>query len=181
MEANQIIACDHPYVFKNDPTYEIQRLPLWISNWLKRKYIPLVKKTKKKFPKKFYIDRSDARSNHSYLRSISNEYEVKEFLQEKGFEKIILSNLDFIDQVKLFNNAEYIVGLHGAGFANIVFCKKNTNILEMKSLSAGNVIGNLAKKNKLHYRSISIKTQRSINDQHGQIEIPIKMLKKKLF
>ena len=51
-----------------------------------------------------------------------------------------MSNFSFVDQVILFNNAKKIVGLHGAAFANLVFCKPKTNIIEMRPDTAGNVI-----------------------------------------
>ena len=56
----------------------------------------------------------------------------------------------------LFNNAECVVGLHGGGFANIVFCKPGTKVVELRNSSAGPVIENLAKKNNLNYKSIII-------------------------
>ena len=61
--------------------------------------------------------------------------------KEKGFSILTLSDLSFIDQTKLFYNASEIVGLHGAGFANLVFCKPGTKILELKSDTAGSVCG----------------------------------------
>ena len=39
-----------------------------------------------------------------------------------------LSKLNIFDQISLFNSAKLVVGLHGAGFANVMFCKKNTKI-----------------------------------------------------
>jgi capsular polysaccharide biosynthesis protein len=42
----------------------------------------------------------------------------------------------------LFNNATHIVGLHGAGFANLAFSKPKTLVLELKSKFAGPVCGN---------------------------------------
>ena len=35
IEAKKIISVDHPYVFKNNPTLEIQNIPDWILNYLK--------------------------------------------------------------------------------------------------------------------------------------------------
>ena len=43
-----------------------------------------------KFPKKFYIDRSDSKSNTRHLRKIINENEVKDLLKKNGFEFIQL-------------------------------------------------------------------------------------------
>ncbi len=179
IETDLGIAVDHPYVIKNNPSIEIQNLPNWILNYLRQKFLKI--KYTKKFPDKFYIDRRDAKSNHSHLRKIINEKEVKEFLVTKGYSIIALSDLSFKDQINLFQNASQIVGLHGAGFANLTFCKPGTKILELKPASAGPVCGNLAKKINLDYREISIQpTKHSNNNQQGLITVPVNLLEKKI-
>ena len=55
-----------------------------------------------------------------------------------------MSNLSFLEQVSLFRNASKIVGLHGGGFANIIFCNPKTLVLEIKSSTAGAVIEKIA-------------------------------------
>ena len=47
---------------------------------------------------------------------------------------------DKLGSAVFFFNAKKMVGLHGAGFANIVFCKPNTKILELQSNTAGDII-----------------------------------------
>ncbi len=179
ISADQIIAVDHPYVIKNDPSIEIQNMPQWILKFLREKFVG--KKILKKFPEKFYIDRKDSKSNHRHLRRILNEDEVKKFLIQKGFSIVTLSDYTFEDQVNLFYNAKKIVGLHGAGFANLTFSQSETLVLELKPESAGSVIENLAKNLNLDYREISIKsTEYSNNDQQGLISVPINLLEKKI-
>ena len=95
-----------------------------------------------------------------------------------------LHDIKFIDQVNLFYNAEIIVGLHGGGFANLAFCKPGTKIIELKSLTSGDVIKNLAKKNDLNYSSIEVKAKQidkfNFPNQQGSIQIPINNLIKAL-
>ena len=179
IQSDQIFAVDHPYVIKNDPSIEIQNLPDWILEYLRKKF--LKKQSLKKLPKKFYIDRKDSKSNHRNLRRIINEDEVKDFLIKKGFSIITLSQLSFEDQVNLFFNASHIIGLHGAGFANLTFCDRNTFVLELKPASAGPVCGNLAKKINLNYQDISVDPiEHSNNNQQGLIKIPLNLLEKKI-
>ena len=64
-------------------------------------------------------------------RSISNEEELLVFLEKYGFTKIQLEKYSVAEQVNLFRNAEIVFGPHGAGFSNIVFCKKGTKIIEV--------------------------------------------------
>ena len=179
IEAKQIITVDHPYVLKNNPTAEIQNIPSWILNYLNEKFIPKYKEIK--LPQKIYIDRKDSKSNHRHLRKIINEKEVKNYLIKKGFSIIALSEFSFLDQINLFSNAKQIIGLHGAGFANLVFCKPETLALEVKSEVAAPVIGNLAKKLGLNFKEMSIKPEKNPNnDQQGLIYVSIKDLEKKL-
>ena len=179
IEAQEIIAVDHPYVLNNNPTLEIQNIPLWILNFLKGKFLKI--NQEKKFPQKFYIDRSDSKSNHRNLRKVLNENEVKNFLIKKGFSIIALSELSFSDQINLFHNAKQIVGLHGAGFANLIFSKPGTFVLEFKSDAAAPVIGNLATKTGCNFKQMSIKPEVNLNnDQQGLIYVSLKDLEKKL-
>ena len=174
--AEKIITTDHPYVMKNDPTNSILNLPKWIISWLRKKF--LTKKTKKitrKF-EKIYIDRSD--SKYSKSRYIKNEGEIKKHLISNGFRSVVLSELNFIEQVKIFYKAKIIVGLHGAGFANIIFSKPVAKIIELQSLGSGDAIKNLAKKCKLRYYRVSSNNIKKFSDPHGKIFIKIAELKK---
>ena len=150
--SKELYVTNHPVVLTNDATAGIQNMPLWISEWLKKKFIKKNINEKVNFSKKIYIDRGDSISNIKDLRSITNEEEIKQFLLQNGFKIIKLGDLHFKDQVLTFNNADIIVGLHGAGFANLAFCKSNTKIIELKSQTAGKAIENLAIKNKLFYK-----------------------------
>ena len=178
--ADRIMSVDHPYVLTNNATTDIQNIPLWIVTWLRKQFLK-VKEKNKKFPKKIYINRKDSVYDSKNIRKIINENEVIEYLEKKGFVSIVLSELSFKDQINLFSNADFITGLHGAGYANIVFCNPNTKILELKPNSSGDVIKNLSKNVELRYNEISIKP--SINDlqnQSGQIIIPLSILEEKI-
>ncbi|MDI2112822.1 glycosyltransferase family 61 protein [Commensalibacter nepenthis] len=77
-------------------------------------------------PTKFYIDRRAA-SN----RVLQNEDELIEILEQHEFAIIQLEYLTFDEQLHLFANADHIIGAHGAGLANMVFCKPGTQIIEL--------------------------------------------------
>ena len=177
--AENFFTVDHPYNFLNEPLKDSLNIPTWICSSLKKKFLTNSTKSKLDFPKKFYIDRSDSKSGHRNKRIILNEREVISFLKKKGFSVLTLSDLNFVDQVNLFNKAEHIVGLHGAGFANLVFCEPNTKVVEFQSDTAGDMFKNLSLKNNLKYENISIKPKTILqNNQLGDIEIPVKTLEK---
>ena len=115
-----------------------------------------------------------------HLRTIKNDEEVKQYLSSEGFKIIKLSEYNFEDQVSIFNTAETIIGLHGAGFANIVFSKPNTKIIELKIKShIGKEIENLAISNDLSYRALKFDlVGEESQNQFGHINVSIKELKK---
>ena len=66
--------------------------------------------------------------NNSWSHVFSNILPVFEKIINKYSKNLtIYTNT----QVKTFFNAQKIIGLHGAGFANLIFCKPNTEILEI--------------------------------------------------
>ncbi len=176
--ADKIISTDFTYNLTNNPWRDHLKIPNWIYLYLKNKFIPHLKDTKK-LPKKFYIDRGDSVSNSKNSRIILNETVVKDYLKNNDYEIISLTNLTFLDQVALFYQAKSIVGLHGAGFANLVFSNPKTKVLELKSNTAGDIIKNLAIQNDLDYFDISCEPKNINNrNQSGDIEINIDLLNK---
>jgi hypothetical protein len=72
-----------------------------------------------------YITRADAST-----RRVINEAEIREEVMDRGFEVVSLSNVPFLEQVELFAAAKIIVGPHGAGFTNAVFCQPGSILIE---------------------------------------------------
>ena len=171
---------DHPTVISGNATNDIMKMPYWISKWLKDNFISKKTTTNIKKIKKIYIDRGGKNLNQEDQRLISNEDEIKKYLLNKGFVSIKMHETKFIDQVELFHNAECIVGLHGAGFANLAFSKPETKVIELRSSTAGTPIENLAIKNNLNYSSIIVDAKQiekfDSPNQQGSIKIPINNL-----
>jgi len=169
----------HPVVLSDNATNDIQNIPEWISDWLKKKFFKNNNENLKNFSKKIYLDRSDSESNVKNLRSIINEEEVKKFLINEGFKIVKLADLHFNDQVLAFNSADIIAGLHGAGFANLPFCKPNTKVVELKANPLDAVIESLAIKNNLIHKSINCDLDEIRHDnQFGHIKVSIEKLNK---
>ena len=175
IKAKELIVTDHPFVITGDATKDNQNIPSWIMLWLKRNFLNQNIKINKKIKNKIYIDRGEATSGHTYQRLIANENEIKKHLLKNNFISVKLGDFNFIDQVDLFHNADCIVGLHGAGFANLAFCKPGTKVIEFKSSGAGFSIDNVAKKNDLNYHPIFVEAKQASNFQNSQgiIHVPI--------
>lgn len=79
-------------------------------------------------PKQIYLSR-----NKSGSRFVLNENEVYEFLKKLGFEIIYAEDYTFVEQIKIFANADVIIAQHGAGLTNLSFCKPNTILIEIQN------------------------------------------------
>ena len=184
IKAKKLIMTDHPLVTSGNATKDNLNIHNWIISWLKDNFLNPDIIINKKIKNKIYIDRSDTISNHLPQRLISNEDEIKKYLLKNNFIFVKLHETKFREQINLFHNAECIVGLHGAGFVNVVFCKPGTKIIELRSLNTGDTIKNLSKKNDLNYSSIDVEAKETYKfdypTQHGNIQIAISSLIKAL-
>jgi hypothetical protein len=75
-----------------------------------------------------YIPRGD-----SNIRQVLNEDKLMAMLEKYGFKNVTLSKLPFEEQARQFASARIIVAAHGAGLANISFCKEGTHLIEFFS------------------------------------------------
>jgi capsular polysaccharide biosynthesis protein len=80
--------------------------------------------------KRLFISRSD-----SAVRRLVNEAQVIESLRPHGFEACILSGMPFEEQINLFAAADMVIGMHGAGLANVGFMRKGAAVIEILSPS----------------------------------------------
>ena len=126
VKAKNIIAIDHPWYQNGYVQNEVENIPEWIIFWLREKFLNLSKRFE--CSKKIFIDRSESKFNHCKL---TNNNEIIEYLSTKGFESYQVGRLDFFEQIYLFNNAEIIIGPHGAAFTNLVFSNPGTNLIEI--------------------------------------------------
>ena len=171
--SKKIIFTTHPNYFKGTFSEAQSNIPKWIIQYLRRKFLKFVKNNKKTY-KKIYIDRSDTVFNHCKL---INNSEVTTFLKLKGFKILKLSKLSFLNQITIFNNAKFIVGPHGAGFANLIFCKKNTKVLEIKPHNHPNkVYQRISNINNINYKLLKLKKIK--NHMYGDMILKVKELEK---
>ena len=166
-----LIFCTHPNYFKGTIFDAHSNIPRWIIYYLRKILLKCASKKIEKY-KKIYIDRSDSQYNHC---KIINDFEIKKYLKSRGFEIIKLSEYSLKDQISIFKNCNNVVGPHGAGFANLIFCKKKTKVLEIKNIGHPNkVYQKISKYNKLNHRFIMLKKIK--NSKKGDMYLPIKRL-----
>ena len=78
--------------------------------------------------RRLYISR-----NKSHRRRILNETEMFAALEARGFEMLHLEDLSITEAALAMRSASHIVAAHGAGLANLIFCRPGTRVLEIHS------------------------------------------------
>ena len=79
-----------------------------------------------KQPNRVYISRSGR-------RRVVNEDELMAMLREYGFTIIYDEPRSLAEQVRIYKNASFIIGPHGASFTNVIWCEPGTHLLELFS------------------------------------------------
>jgi|GEM_PF-5960414 len=98
---------------------------------------------------RIYVVRGEAR------RKIENESELIQRLQAEGYEIVEPHAMSLEEQAAVFSQADYVLGSHGAGLANIVFCKPDTKLLEFGGHYLTAHFRILATINELDYEAIA--------------------------
>lgn len=95
--------------------------------WMRREILqnPKPEHTSVELGSNVYISRRDA-----IERQIINEKEVMDMLSEYGFKCCRLEESSVLENAYLFNNADLVIGAHGAGLTDLIFCTEGT-ILEL--------------------------------------------------
>jgi hypothetical protein len=64
-------------------------------------------------------------------RDITNGIEVERLLKKRGFSTISFEDYDLYEQALIMTQATHVVGLHGAGFANILYMNAKSALFEL--------------------------------------------------
>ena len=78
------------------------------------------------YPERIYVTRRKAK-----YRKVANEQDVVALLEKYGFSVIDFDDMLFWDQVAQMQAEKVLVAVHGAGMANLIFTKPQTQILEL--------------------------------------------------
>jgi capsular polysaccharide biosynthesis protein len=99
-------------------------IPEWVPQYLREKVHGGGEKAAP--TRRLYVSRADAS-----CRRVKNEAEIEGILKERGFETIRARDHSFLEQTRRFAEAEVVVGAHGAGLANVVWCQPGAKLLEL--------------------------------------------------
>lgn len=88
--------------------------------------------------RRVFISRAKAR-----FRKVSEEEKLYPILKEKGFEILCLEDCSIEDQLRIFSETKFLVGIHGAGLTNMVFMPKGGKVLELRAITKETHIYNI--------------------------------------
>jgi capsular polysaccharide biosynthesis protein len=105
-------------------------IPHWVPRFLQEAIglnpdIPLVS------GRKLYISRADAGK-----RRVLNEEQLLPLLEAAGFTIIRLREHSFLEQARLFHEASWVIGPHGAGLVNVLYSRPGVQIIELSPCSS---------------------------------------------
>jgi hypothetical protein len=101
-------------------------LPAWAVRFLRSALLPHAAAGEAKGMERIYISRGDAAH-----RGVTNEREVEKLLASYGFRTIVPGAMTVAEQIRAFAAADIVVGPHGAGLTNLLFCRPGTRVLEL--------------------------------------------------
>ena len=169
IQADKVLAVSHPWYSKGLILNEAKNLPRWIINEINLKFEKFGKKFK--CNDKIFIDRRESKYNHC---QIINDEEIKTYLRKKGFTVYRVGELNFFEQIYLFQNAKIVIGAHGAAFTNLIFCKENTKVLDIIPENHPNTVDEtIAKVKNLNFRFIRTKELTEKEKDNGDIFLTI--------
>ena len=73
-----------------------------------------------------FIERDD-----QVVRIFSRERELIGRLEEFGFESVRTESLSVDDEIAVLSQADIVIGLSGAGFANVLYCREGAVVVEL--------------------------------------------------
>lgn len=176
IQADKILAVSHPWYSKGLILNEAKNLPSWIINEIAFKF----EKYGKKFEcnDKIFIDRRESKYNHC---QIINDEEIKTYLKRKGFAVYKVGELNFFEQIYLFQNAKIVIGAHGAAFTNLIFCKEYTKVLDIIPENHPNTVDEtIAKVKNLNFKFIRTKELNEKERVNGDIFLSVNEMENNL-
>lgn len=124
------IECEELYFFTG--TFCLSKHALSLVKYKIDSFLELSWSKSGKSSKRIIVSRGS-----STTRRWLNENDCINLLDTLNFKLIDPSKLSLSQQVEAFSNAEIILGPHGAGLTNIMFCSPGTKVIEIRSQEQG--------------------------------------------
>jgi hypothetical protein len=66
-------------------------------------------------------------------RKMRNEDALLEAFADRGIERLPLGTLNVAQQIEVMGQADLVIGAHGAGLTNVIYCRPGTTLIEINS------------------------------------------------
>ena len=109
--------------------------------------ILLMERARKRAPSGKCSEQRCLRNFHEFRKSIARRFARTHSVHIFGPQEPVVKT------VGMFSKADVVIGIHGAGFQNVAFCRKNTTVVHV---GFANNYGSLAKQFELKYHSIIV-------------------------
>jgi capsular polysaccharide biosynthesis protein len=100
----------------------------WMTDFLRDRFLPANWRDMGPSGRRLYISRGLAG-----YRRVLNESEVVSFLKERGFEVAAMETMTVPQQAAVLAACDVVIGPHGGGMSNLVFCMPGTKVVEIYS------------------------------------------------
>ena len=114
------------YFINGISIYHRKYLPTWIKLLYREALNNIKLSNKENTFRKIYISRREKN-----FRKIINEKSLIHALERKGYKTLYFEDYSVKDQIKIMQESNKVIAIHGAGLVNINFCRKGTKILEL--------------------------------------------------
>lgn len=102
-------------------------MPRWVCEWLVSHFLAARPSgAAARTPELVYVSRQGGRK-----RRIHDAARVEAMLARRGFEAVYPERHPVAEQARIFNGARVVLGLHGSGLANLVFCRPGAALVEI--------------------------------------------------
>ena len=72
-------------------------------------------------------------TDYTKQRMCTNEDEIVEYLESKGYTEIFCENYSMKEKIGIFRNATHVIGPIGGGMSNVLFCNPHTKVISINS------------------------------------------------
>ncbi len=119
-QAERLISTSHP---RGARSYLV---PHWLISFYQNTIGEKAKALNTNYPSKIYVSRRDSK-----LRGIENEDQLISFLESEGYTTLEMSKYSLLEKVAIFQQAESIIGMSGAGLIGLLFANRGMQFLEL--------------------------------------------------
>ncbi len=162
------------------PQHEIGPLSPEGLLWLREKVLSRMLRAegnkKSAFGKKLYLSR-----RNMLWRRASNDEEICQFLEGKGFDIIDAEKVSFEDQVLMFRDAECVIAPNGSSMLNLIFAPKDIKLLVLSQPEIYNWGGYYGPLHSLGYEMVFVVGDKlESGTKHTDYTVPVERIKNAL-